>query len=87
MKLILVKERNRLATQYRIENSCGYTLDAEIEEVLGIGKQDIGTRLEVEVSAVYRLPLVADKEWIGPFDPPKSSYLDAKLRSDPQDRL
>jgi len=81
MKLIFVKERNRLATQYRIENSCGYTLDAEIEEVLGIGKQDIGTRLEVEVSNVYRLAL-SDKEWIGPWDPPKSSYLDAKLRRD-----
>ena len=80
MKLILVKERNRLAMQYRIENSCGYTLDAEIEEVLGIGKQDIGTRLEVQVAAVYRLPLVADKEWIGPWDPPRQSYLDAKLR-------
>ena len=67
--------------QYRVENSCGYKLDAEIEEVLGIGKQEIGTRLEVEVSNVYRLAL-SEKEWIGPWDPPRRSYLDAKLRRD-----
>jgi hypothetical protein len=82
MKLILVKERNRLSMQYRIENSSGYTLDGEIEEVLGIGKQDVGTRLEVEVSNVYRLAL-SKKEWIGPWDPPRPSYLDAKLGREP----